>query len=672
MADLIIACAREGRPRPYAAEDLRLRGAVAHSGRHRAAGTAPRRDGRRARRSAAPTAGGVWVEGDEVVAGGRRAPQSPSRAAAGGASRRGGSVARMAGAVASAASSATPRGGRSRAATRPTARTLWRAGTARGSNSSATSAPRAPCGTRSPTTRFSPRPPSALWSRCSAASGSRRPPCPGRSRRGRSGLSSPWDTRVRRVPPDTRVVLDRATWRVDVHETPVVFAAQAGETALTSRACASRSTPPAPRSIWRPTLGPHPLRRLRHPRPARGARRRRSAAALRHLDDARLAAGPALGSSIARVLARHYGVEHESLLLDGGDLDLDTALTRFVAADVGRNDEIGGYLDGFAMWRRLTSAGVSGVVRGDEPFGDRRGPATAEALVRASGSMVTDYPDDHLVRTLGLAPQSRPAGSATARRGPAALPGAAHAGGLRAHHAVRPQRAQGALRRDRQSAALTTGRRRDAPLSGRMLDRERAFLAIVGEVSPAIPMARFSSTSSVGDVLAGREVVELVVRELTSPGVARVLHGDAPARVLGAMAVPARSRCRGACSDLLKEASLRPTGARRRAAQAPGWMGPDPLPGRLLGASGPCAGRWARLSNTTSRGATRRHTVTQKSASSSRLRAATSGEDRGAGGRPGSSRAPGTRPASAAARGRRGGRAAARGRPPGRGRAGSR
>jgi hypothetical protein len=415
---------------------------------------------------------------------------------------------------------------------------------------------------------------------------------------GSLGPEVAWDARLRRVPPDARVVLDRAAWRVDVHQPPVIFTPLPGEPpehvarlrAAIEATCAELDVD---RDRWVLTLsGGIDTRVLLATLVANGLRPRcvtwSTRASLRN---------PLSDASIARLLARHYKVDHELLDLDGTECDLETAVDRFVAADLGRNDEAGGYLDGFAMWRRLTAAGVEGIIRGDEPFGDRRGPSELpHAVMRSSGSMAGDYPEGHLVRSLGLAPQSRP--ERLARRPDEDL----------RHYQVRltqtayvPTTLAGLNKAKSQYVEIVNpllSRRVIAATRGlslEMLGRERTFLSVMSEVSPPIPMARFTSTPSLGDVLASSEGLELIVRELTSPEIARVLHDDAPLRILAAMAAksPAPGLTKRARA-LLRQAQLalpERVGARLR----PGWKGPEPLSPAKLGFRALQASRAAAL-----------------------------------------------------------------------------
>ena len=84
-------------------------------------------------------------------------------------------------------------------------------------------------------------------------------------------------------------------------------------------------------------------------------------------------------------------------------------IDRFLVAGEGRTDQIAGYLDGLAIWKRFFEAGVSGVIRGDEP-GWGYGTVHSDTYVRrrAHLDIVPDYPQNHLIRRLGLAPQALP------------------------------------------------------------------------------------------------------------------------------------------------------------------------------------------------------------------------------------------------------------------------
>lgn len=89
---------------------------------------------------------------------------------------------------------------------------------------------------------------------------------------------------------------------------------------------------------------------------------------------------PTSDTTVAQVLASEIGSRHEFLPLDAEPVASEIVLERFVRASEGRVDHFGGYVDGFALWRRLREHGVTGVLRGDETFG--WGPYPSEFAVR--------------------------------------------------------------------------------------------------------------------------------------------------------------------------------------------------------------------------------------------------------------------------------------------------
>jgi len=128
-------------------------------------------------------------------------------------------------------------------------------------------------------------------------------------------------------------------------------------------------------------------------------------------------AQPGNDAYVARQLTDHFGLEHTYCPLDPTGEPLRDVLTKFLLAGEGRAVDFSGYTDGMQTWERLFSSGVSTVIRGDTPgLGSGQGRAydpVSEFVVRAMigrAVLADDYPEGHLVRRLGLAPQHFPAG----------------------------------------------------------------------------------------------------------------------------------------------------------------------------------------------------------------------------------------------------------------------
>jgi hypothetical protein len=400
---------------------------------------------------------------------------------------------------------------------------------------------------------------------------------------GTLGPDVSWDARIRRVPPDARAVLDRGSWQVSLTASPFVLnhepAGDAEADVARLRAAIATTCGSLNLDLERwvlPLSGGRDSRTLLAFLVGNGLRPRCITWATR-----RSLRNPLSDVSIARVLARRHGVEHEVLLLEAPDIDLETTVARFVAADEGRNDEIAGYLDGFALWRDLARHGVQGIIRGDESFGPGSRPMQPDAgRMQVGGATPADYPEDHLLRRLDLAPQTWPA---------------------RLHKAPGEDLKDYRLRLSQQGflpiilAGLTEPKARylevvNPHLSRRVIgtvrslpqasrDQARAFRRIVDGVAPLLPYARSSSTLPVPDLLDRPDLRALVLRELISADIERVLPGDGPLMVLTALSLAAGDRpsARARLRSAVKEASgFIPT--RLAAKLAPAWKGPDPLP----------------------------------------------------------------------------------------------
>ena len=111
---------------------------------------------------------------------------------------------------------------------------------------------------------------------------------------------------------------------------------------------------------------------------------------------------PESDAAIARQVARRYGFEHQFFSVDTEREPIETVLRRFVHCSEGRIDNIGGYMDGFALWKHLAESGVRGIIRGDNLFGCEAGHTEHEAAAQSGlltlGSMRNTLP----LRELGI------------------------------------------------------------------------------------------------------------------------------------------------------------------------------------------------------------------------------------------------------------------------------
>ena len=359
---------------------------------------------------------------------------------------------------------------------------------------------------------------------------------------GTLGPESSWDSRLSRLPGCSRLTFDRETWRARVETRQTAFATVARDwqahvsTLREALAWSCANLNIDVRQWVLPLSGGRDSRALLAFMVKSGLRPRcitwtTRASRRRPLSDA----------SIASLVARRFGAEHEFVWLDGHGEEPAVALDRFIAVVEGRSDEVAGYTDGCRIWRDLFDGGVSGVIRGDESAAIRRRAASPEAARRASaGAMVRDYPATHLIRHLGLAEQEWPERLLQ-------QPGE----GLEVYRdrMYEQSRLPGAL------APLNDLKGRYVEVVNPLLSRRmigavhelpqelrtygRAYAQAVDRESRPIPYARFTSTTTVPDYLGDPGVVDVVVRELSSPRIERVLGTEeAVLRLLAALAAP--------------------------------------------------------------------------------------------------------------------------------------
>ncbi|MGZ4199592.1 MAG: hypothetical protein ACXVP1_05350 [Thermoleophilia bacterium] len=225
-----------------------------------------------------------------------------------------------------------------------------------------------------------------------------------------------WDARVRRVAGGVCLRLDRATWKLSstarrIEYRPVAASrdehiARLREAVFT----ACRDVDLSGTSWVLPLSGGHDSRALLVGLLRTGARPLCVTWGLSSSLDQ-----PGNDAYVAQQLTAHFGLEHRYCPLDPTGEPMRDVLTRFLLAGEGRAEDFSAYTDGMKTWEELFNSGVSTVVRGDTPgLGSGQGrpyDPVNDFKVRAMigrALLVDDYPDGHVVRRLGLAPQHFP------------------------------------------------------------------------------------------------------------------------------------------------------------------------------------------------------------------------------------------------------------------------
>lgn len=73
-------------------------------------------------------------------------------------------------------------------------------------------------------------------------------------------------------------------------------------------------------------------------------------------------------ASVAKRVAEFFQVSNQYYILNETDLNASSVLHRILVAGEGRTDTIGGYIDGFQLWKDLFESDIQGIIRGDHGF----------------------------------------------------------------------------------------------------------------------------------------------------------------------------------------------------------------------------------------------------------------------------------------------------------------
>lgn len=198
---------------------------------------------------------------------------------------------------------------------------------------------------------------------------------------GMLGPDNSWDQRVKMVSPDTRILLDRRSWKLTVQrefgdftplDLPVVEHKKLFKQALEETFAHLQLD----YSKWvLPLSGGFDSRAVLIMLSQNQRRPRSVTWGLRSSLDDELN-----DAYIAKALAKHFNLEHRYLEIDVSDEPIEKVVNRYLVAGEGRIDHIRAYMDGFKVWKLLFEEGNVGVIRGDQSFPSK--PAYTSFRVR--------------------------------------------------------------------------------------------------------------------------------------------------------------------------------------------------------------------------------------------------------------------------------------------------
>ena len=114
---------------------------------------------------------------------------------------------------------------------------------------------------------------------------------------------------------------------------------------------------------------------------------------------------------VTKSLANYFSLQHEYYETDISEEPTENIFDRFLVAGEGRIDHISGYMDGFKIWKQLFEGPYQGIIRGDEAFGCHAVRNPWEVYRNMSLSVMSDFANlAPAIKTLGDYDQEIPHG----------------------------------------------------------------------------------------------------------------------------------------------------------------------------------------------------------------------------------------------------------------------
>ncbi|NEU08815.1 hypothetical protein GZH53_10870 [Flavihumibacter sp. R14] len=212
---------------------------------------------------------------------------------------------------------------------------------------------------------------------------------------GSLGPSQSWDKRIRMVPPDSVINLNRTTWHLEIHSRPVKFCSEdipdtKHKIELRNSLADTFKGLKIDFNKWvLPLSGGFDSRSILCFLASTGEDLRQLKSITWGMKESPKQKGN--DAYVAQKIASYYKTKHKFYLTNASDEPIVKIFERFLVCGEGRIDHISGYMDGFKIWKTLFEDKVQGIIRGDEGFGWVTVKSPTDVRHRIGISLCSDF-----------------------------------------------------------------------------------------------------------------------------------------------------------------------------------------------------------------------------------------------------------------------------------------
>tara|TARA_B100000787_G_C16197107_1_gene301759 strand:- start:2706 stop:4409 length:1704 start_codon:yes stop_codon:yes gene_type:complete len=337
---------------------------------------------------------------------------------------------------------------------------------------------------------------------------------------GSLGPTHSWDKRIKRIPPDSSVVLNKHDWSLNTKTNKIEF-----------KECkdSNKHHEQKLRTVLNSSIESMNLNYSDWVLPVSGGYDSRGILCLlksnnnkKNLKTITWGLKSSLNdfkndAFVAQKLAKELNVPHKYYHTDLSKEPVEKIIDRFIRNGEGRVDHISGYLDGFKIWETLHNENIQGIIRGDEGFGWSNVSSHLTTRLSVGLGLCSDYSNLKSLIKMGFIEQKVPK---HLEQSPSE---SLEQWRDRLYHEYRLPTIMAALSDLKFSYVEQVNPllfRKILELVREQPDRLRTekslFKKIVVSLSPKIPFATGGANGSIVDFLKQKQVVDLLKQEITN------------------------------------------------------------------------------------------------------------------------------------------------------------